>query len=131
MSAIDRLPGGPFSRIDGIQVAESALDLADGTLSAPLSLDETGAAKNEEPYTGTGTDGSWSVDTCNGWLSEDSIAPGLKGASSRTNGDWTEFHGAGFHCDESRPIYCFSTTFLLFADGFEIGDPSHWDGHAP
>ena len=62
---------GPYQRVDGTLVAESFADLTDGTLAAPLELDEYGQVRHEPVLTGIRADGTTAATTpaesCNDW----------------------------------------------------------------
>ncbi len=108
---------GPFERIDGVQVATSPADLLDGTLLAPIEVDETGATQTGPAWTGVGSDGRAMgldplTDTCRQWTYATAwgfygtfFYEGLQGDVSAIDAAWTEAGSA--LCNEEARLYCF------------------------
>jgi hypothetical protein len=73
-SAAERLTHAPvpYVRVDGVQVAANFTDLVDGTLAAPISLDEFGNPFTiNAVWTGTLPDGHSAGADCRGWTATD------------------------------------------------------------
>ena len=109
IDAADRLIGnGPFRRIDGVEIAASRAALLDGTLDAPIDVDENG---NTIPlvslavWTGTETDGRSSGTTCMGWTLDSGFL-GTTGALNQTDFRWTRNAEGGCGNNSTR-LYCF------------------------
>jgi len=106
---------GRYVRVDGVVIADNWNDLTDGTLDAPLNLDEHGnpppvsnACFSANPvWTNTDTDGTKHEggDTCQGWTWS-GIGPGHHGNFSSTGSQWTTFCIGGA-CTVLSTIYCF------------------------
>ncbi len=96
----------PYELVDGTEIASSYADLTDGTLSAPISLDQTGGATvSAGVWTGTDDDGSWAGvdDDCAGWT--DISSAGRTGEVLAADEDWTD--GVWDTCYSSYALYCF------------------------
>ncbi|MFK7987551.1 MAG: hypothetical protein AB8I08_16145 [Sandaracinaceae bacterium] len=87
----------PYVRIDGVRVADDWDDLVDGTLDAPISVDENGVtlATNATAWTNTdvsGTNITAGSNACNDWGATASPPPrGALGSVSGTGSGWTHF----------------------------------------
>jgi hypothetical protein len=103
---------GPYWRIDGTQIASNWADLTNGSLAAPITINETGAPAGPAVWTNTKTDGTPGTDTsgaslsCQNWTSNSQLQSGNTGLTAETDGDWT---AAGFTlpCRSALPLYCF------------------------
>lgn len=108
IDAADRLIGdGPFRRIDGVLIAANRVALLDGTLDAPISIDENGnpvPVGSANVWTGTESDGGRSISTCLGWTVDSGI--GTTGMADRTDFRWTTGFSSGCGNSDTR-LYCF------------------------
>ena len=100
----------PYVLVDGTVVANDWDDLTDGTLLAPIDLNERGEQASVEVWTNVGTDGTQleplNADTCDGFRSDSPTLRGRHGISTETGSAWTN---AGFDtCDQEKALYCFS-----------------------
>jgi len=105
----------PYQLVDGTVVATGFEDLVDGTLAAPINLDEFGTVRNvtNGVWTGTAADGTGagtfnSSARCNKWVSSASGNSGRVGTSSATNNNWTNT-GNNVNCDQQNRVYCFQS----------------------
>jgi hypothetical protein len=95
----------PHVRLDGVRVADDWQDLIDGTLAAPISIDERGQTRTDDVWTGTQADGSPdALDTCEGFTREDAAVMGLCGSAAATGVEWTSNQRPT--CDTRLRIYC-------------------------
>ncbi|MBI2021483.1 DUF1554 domain-containing protein [Candidatus Daviesbacteria bacterium] len=108
---------GPYVLIDGTKIADSWLDLTDGSLFNPINITELNTLKtlptipgSEGKYVWTNTStsgGVYSTDTqqnCNNWSSAGEFIGGAGGHyNDRTN--WTT--GTGATCVVPEALYCF------------------------
>lgn len=106
INGADRVPGnGPFILVDGTQIAADRAALLGGTLEAPISLTETGAAPiSQGVWTGTNADGTKSGFTCNGWNAA-GMSGGTLGLANSTTSTWSNSGVLG--CDQNNRIFCF------------------------
>ena len=90
-AARDRLHhgDGPYLRTDGVQVADDWADLVDGSLDAPVSRDENGAAVEDDAWTGTLPSGA-STTSCSGFTSSSAGNAGVCGSTTATGSSWTD-----------------------------------------
>lgn len=101
---------GPWTRLDGKQVAISRAQLTTGVLSNPIALTEHGEAIAAAPavWTATGSDGTLTGATCNDWKDGTSatfVTPGIATAADAT---WTEVSRFdGISCNSLAHLYCF------------------------
>ncbi len=109
IDARSRLHGnGPFERIDGVQIAADRAALLDGTLDAPISIDENGnpiPGNTPSVWTGTNSDGSRSANTCQQWTLN-SGGFGTNGSATRTDFGWTRAADSACGNTGTR-LYCF------------------------
>ena len=111
----DFVGDGPWVRTDGVLVAESFADLVDGSLEAPINLDELGepgptilgcGGEAVGVWTGVFTDGTpTGEDNCNNWSAGVPNSFGLLGDLGATDGAWTD--ACTESCAFAYPIYCF------------------------
>lgn len=111
----DFVGDGPWVRTDGVLVAESFADLVDGSLEAPINLDELGepgptilgcGGEAVGVWTGVFTDGTpTEEDNCNNWSPGMPNSLGLIGDLGATDGAWTD--ACIESCAFAYPIYCF------------------------
>lgn len=97
----------PYALVNATVIANDWADLIDGTLAAPMDLDENGEpAPVAEVWTGTQTDGTRSTDTCDDWSSASASSYGLQGVTDRTDPAWTDAYRQ--FCDRaSIRLMCF------------------------
>ena len=98
----------PYRRLDGVVVANDWSDLTDGTLDAPINVDEKGAIVAVEPWvwTGTMTTGQASGLVCNDWGPVSESLLGYIGNASKTIASWTQSAGQPCETPQFR-LYCF------------------------
>lgn len=111
--SFDRLehPGQPFIRLDGVRIAHNWSDLTDGSLIAPLNLDEYRQPAPENTWTGLtdlGNGGSESS-TCYNWtwdadLCENTGVCGGGGETGAIDVHWDGFFI--FNCTDNYRLYC-------------------------
>jgi hypothetical protein len=113
----------PYILVNGVQIATNWTDLTDGTLAAPINLDESGRTPTDKGYAWTSTTAvgqTLSADpslACNDWRSADSLLLGYLGSSNTSDAGWTDsggLLGLRGNCDYSTHLYCFSTTPQAF-----------------
>lgn len=97
----------PYRLVDGTQIASDWDDLTDGSLAAPINVDEAGGAgtNTSSVWTGTSIDGTAAPDTCNGWQTSSSSVQGERGSWSSFNFGWTASFDA--NCNQDAHLYCF------------------------
>ena len=100
---------GPYVLVDGTIVANDWDDLTDGSLAAPINLNEKGEITSVEVWTGVAVDGtrlnSTREDTCNNLRSSSASYRGTFGLSTETGSAWSN---ANFDsCDQEKALYCF------------------------
>jgi hypothetical protein len=102
-----------FARIDGVKIADSWLELTDGSsLLAPISVDENGhTVATGQVWTGTDWYGNvLGYGDCNYWQMADAGYYGSVGNAASTH-EWTVSTAAGTYarlaCSSSARIYCF------------------------
>src|SRR6476620_1879437 len=103
----------PYQLLDGTIIANNWADLVDGTLAAPISLNELGVAvPDTEVWTGTFANGGSGGlgGSCQAWSS--SGVTGTFGRSSSTTATWTAFNSSS--CIGSRHLYCFQQVQNLY-----------------
>lgn len=115
--ARDRLENAPvpYFRVDGVQVADDFNDLVDGSLDAPINIDEFGATRGafEGVWTGTAADGTGVSGfndnvRCRQWTSDASGDGGRVGSSNVIDNGWTN-SGSNFSCNSAKRLYCFQS----------------------
>ena len=95
---------GAYRRTDGVKVADSWDDLTDGSLDAPISRDEDGAAVSSDVWTGTTSSGAADTARCADFENGTVGASGVCGSSTATNGDWTD--NLVPTCNTPLHVYC-------------------------
>jgi hypothetical protein len=108
----------PYVLVDGTRIAEDWDDLTDGTLLAPIRLDETGTAHDcpagcdfdALPMTNTSADGTLASaeNDCSAWTS--SAGAVVLGATNGTDSGWTQLLVST--CAIAYPFYCFDVSEL-------------------
>jgi hypothetical protein len=102
---------GPYRLVNGTTIATSWADLTDGTLLAPITIDQTGAStvdSGTRAWTHTlsdGTAGGTLSENCVNWTSANDSDNGDEGQPVATSDNWTDF-AAGV-CSNSFRLYCF------------------------
>ncbi len=102
----------PILRLDTMPVFASPGDLGAGTLLAPISIDENGAALDQPPgctedavWTGTAVNGESSGNHCTDWtLTMDGA--GTLGHQTAVNSKWTDAT-CQIECIAALHLYCF------------------------
>lgn len=105
---VERLahPGVPYRRTDGVQIAANWEDLLDGSLNAPVLLDENGNDALSDVWTGTLSDGSpWPDDDCAGFTVETSDQHAACGNGTASDASWTDHLRPS--CSTLLRVYCF------------------------
>lgn len=106
----------PYQLLDGTQVAADWTALISGTIDHVINLDENKTVvpfqAGKAPYTGlawtgTNTDGSsYTLDTCNDWMSSSPSSDGSFGADKYTTSYWTFYSGGASFCEDTMSLYC-------------------------
>jgi hypothetical protein len=101
---------GPYMLVDGTIIANNWDDLTDGTLSAPIDIDENGDLVARDVFTNVQTDGTvnGSIGDCNGWTDGASTGGAGTGLDSVTDGSWTQYDSDYDICTATNRLYCFS-----------------------
>lgn len=96
---------GPYVLPNGVVVADDWADLTDGTLDAPINIDETGAFVFARVWTNTQTTGAVGSNThCTNWTAATNTNA-WPGGTSFSSGAWTN---SGFDvCTLTMRLYCF------------------------
>ena len=111
--AADRINNGggaPYQLINGTVIANNLADLLDGTLDAPILIDESGNTVNAafEVWTATAADGiNPGAGACTQWTVNDVAIRGRIGRADATDATWTD-EGGGNTCDVFNKLYCFA-----------------------
>jgi hypothetical protein len=116
-SAISHIADGPYHRLDGVLIATDRADLADGSISAPINVDENGSTGvSDWVFTGStaaGTvsgPGTASGGNCVGWTQGHGVWAGDHwyahvGKSYRSDAYWVV--GGNLFCSHGSRVYCF------------------------
>jgi hypothetical protein len=105
----------PYLRVDGVMVASNWADLTDGSLLAPIDVDETGQivpAESKSVWRNTNSDGTPNTGgsdppaptDCAGWTTAE--GDGWFADAYRVDQRWTALPSV-MSCDDSARIYCF------------------------
>lgn len=103
---------GPYRLVDGTEIAADWADLTDGSIAAPIDLDELGdpskgtfVCQGGEVWTSTTASGTPRGDiACADWIStEETSSAGNVGF---TDVNWTESACSVITCESSLPLYC-------------------------
>jgi hypothetical protein len=106
--AADRLTHSdlPYALTDGTKLADDWDDLIDGSLNAPINLDENARLLSGDVWTGTLADGSpWLPDDCAGFSVGDSSQNAACGSATAQNSAWTDSQRPP--CSAQLRLYCF------------------------
>ena len=103
---------GPVVNMNGDLLATGASDLWDGTLDAPVQLDETGSTVSAKIWTGSLKDGrkDGAGGTGNGnycgpsWNNNNSVKRGEVGDATASDAKW--LNAGSESCDRSLHLYC-------------------------
>lgn len=102
-NAIDRLPDIPYTRIDGMLIANNKADLFDGNIMNEINIDEHGNIySNYGVWTGSTPFGLSTPFNCNNWGWVD--ADGTIGSTLYTSGEWLDL--TTNVCSNGNKIYC-------------------------
>ena len=112
-NAADRINNGggaPYQLINGTVIASNMADLLDGTLAAPILIDESGndVVGSFEVWTATTADGTNSgAGACLNWTTLDVGERGLIGLADAVDATWTD---VAFEdtCNTFNKLYCFA-----------------------
>jgi len=103
--------GGQYARLDGVEIAQDWFDLRDGTLDAPIHIDEWGTPLGQyDVWTGTANNGWELADNCAGWTYGGTMPTivGSEGRTSATDGNWTNTGSThASPCSTKQRLYCF------------------------
>ena len=101
----------PYVLTNGTVIAQNYTDLTDGTLAAPINIDEDGNQVTfAGVWTGASEDGSgFQGSSCAGWTSLQGQA--AFGFESQTGAGWSANDGQG--CDVAYRLYCFEQPRIL------------------
>jgi len=118
MDPRDRILDSEYRLLDGTVVANNKADLLDGTLDAPINMDQnrnTVSTNSDEVWTGTGADGtgSFGPGTCTVWTTNSSGTRARIGFANATDDTWTDAgqgdpNTGGQTCDSLNRLYCFA-----------------------
>lgn len=98
--------GGPWTRTDGLPVADDITELTTQGARVPIIFDERGDRETGWTFTGTALDGT-AGENCNNWSAVVSGADEVCiGHSPKVSESWT-CHSTYQYCDTSRHLYCF------------------------
>lgn len=113
VNAKDRIADGKYVRMDGAVIAQSRIDLLDGSIAAAINLTEESTAPSvygseHAAYTWTGTNasGNATTSTCAGW-DQPQFANATIGVTTATSG-WSDGGYGAEQCQTyQRHLYCF------------------------
>lgn len=99
----------PYVRLDGVVVADDFSDLRDGSIKAPLNVDENGKTVSGKAWIGLVDVLGGASNSCNNWRSTDtdclrSNICGGAGQSSEVNTNWDGYYI--YNCNRSYRLYC-------------------------
>ena len=121
--AIDRFVNdGVWYRVDGVRLTGSITGLVNGLLESPPQLDENGhvTLAVDTVWTGTGTDGRSTGNTCADWSEGTDNAFGSLGQDLAATGVWTKLAFFAPGCSDPFPhLYCFGDNDSLFLADFD------------
>jgi len=114
-NAITRIPDGPYVRMDGVLIAEDKADLTDGSIAAPININQLGGNTSVWVCTGSSESGvatgpaTASGGNCQGWTRGCGVCDGDHwyvevGRSWYSSDDWST---AGWNFCGSCHLYCF------------------------
>lgn len=113
-NAIDRIEHtGPYHLLDGRQVVANRAQLASGSLTTPILLDEYGTRVNNAIVVWTGTlSNGLGGDHCDGWSKNGALVFGVAGTLDQATARWTQNGGPGpgfpsWGCQTQSRLYCF------------------------
>ncbi|PCC71302.1 Myxococcus cysteine-rich repeat-containing protein [Nannocystis exedens] len=99
-----------YARLDGVEIAQTWADLTDGTLDAPINVNEFGdMSPQADVWTGTADDGTSLSEHCNGWTTSSGLGVlGIEGRNNAVDFNWTarSLINAS-NCSTLQRLYCF------------------------
>lgn len=106
-NAIDRFStDGPWTRVDGIPVADNKLDLTDNLIFTPINVTDQSVYitnnTNANTYTGSNDDGLAATDNCSNWAS---TATDATLGSAVVQVFWSTWSGVA-GCSVARRLFC-------------------------
>jgi len=101
-----RVPGGNYYYVlvDDTRVADDIYDLTDTSLQAAINKNESGNTLNTTTWTGSDAYGNVGTSTCSDWTNATSGVTANMGASSATDGTWSDNGTAA--CNSLKSLYC-------------------------
>jgi len=100
---------GPYTLLDGTQIAGNWTQLTDGSLRSPINITETGGTVTGSNFVWTHTlvDGTAapSGDHCGNWTVATATVGGGRGAHAFAAGNWTQSGTEA--CNTGQHLYCF------------------------
>jgi len=104
---------GSYILVDGTVIADSWMDLTDGSLLNAINKDESGVVRSDRAWANVKSDGSvkgstsFDIDSCYGWRSGSAQGKGRGwlGISKATGPQWTD--GSSSSCQGQARLYCF------------------------
>ena len=102
--------GAPYQLINGTVIASNMTDLLNGTLAAPILIDESGNTKvgSFEVWTATAADGTNpGAGACLNWTTGDVGERGLIGRADAVDATWSDVAFEDI-CDTFNRLYCFA-----------------------
>ena len=103
--AAQKVDDAPYVLTDGTRVANNRTDLLDGTLLAPINLDEDSQQIDSDVWTGTEPDGTSAAETCAQWTIGDNSTRGVCGSTVFTDERWTD--NLVPRCNTPLHLFCF------------------------
>lgn len=116
--SVDFEQDGRYVRADGMVVADSYVELVDGTLDHPINVTESGAVAtkpaeqawcpgiDDAVWSGTTPGGEYAGEpTCGGWMTAGPLAKGWIGRMNATDGAWSQVD-CQMACNVALPVYC-------------------------
>ena len=102
----------PYRLVDEAQtkIADDIVDLTNGSLDAPINVDETGATVTTELQVWTATDADGTnagVGSCVNWTSDSNTERAQVGLANSTTATWSD-SGVQPECDTLHRLYCFA-----------------------
>ena len=109
------VPDGPYLRVDGVTIVDDLADLQDGSIDAPINVDENGLAVQGTCWVWTNTNPMaqpYGDIDCVNWTSSDIIPGGRMGNCQAIDTTWTSQQDVvQERCNNARRLYCFQDGF--------------------
>ena len=106
--AISRLTAttdAKYARLDGEVVATKVVDFADGTIDAPIDVDENGVRRpGSNVWTGSSSTGAAMPNDCASWNTNATGATGTAGSTAYEDGRWSQH--VDLQCNQEARFYC-------------------------